>query len=78
MMAAYNMGRKEAQGNLDASLENEADWMYRKMEEKKGAPKKDYSKSPTAKQYYLAATWTGIVFWFFGSIAIDTINGKYG
>lgn len=50
---------------------------YQKMEEKKGRPKKDYAKSPSAKQCYLAAIWTGIVFWFFGSIVVDTVSGKY-
>ena len=56
-MATAKVGRKEAQGNMDASLENQADWAYQKVQESKGAPKKDYAKSPSPKQFALAGTW---------------------
>lgn len=77
MMATENMSRAEAQGNMDASLENAADWAYQKAEERKGGRKKDYAKSPSTKQFALAGTWSAIVFWFFGSIILDSIGGKY-
>jgi hypothetical protein len=76
LMASEGMGRKEAQGNMDASLENAADWAYQKMQERNGAAKKDYAKSPSTKQIGLAGTWSLIVFWFFGSIAFDALAGK--
>eukprot|EP00545_Synedropsis_sp_CCMP1620_P012432 CAMPEP_0119013890 /NCGR_PEP_ID=MMETSP1176-20130426/9190_1 /TAXON_ID=265551 /ORGANISM="Synedropsis recta cf, Strain CCMP1620" /LENGTH=170 /DNA_ID=CAMNT_0006967017 /DNA_START=24 /DNA_END=536 /DNA_ORIENTATION=+ len=77
LMATEKMGRAEAQGNMDASLENAADWAYQKMQERNGGAKKDYAKSPSPKQFALAGTWSAIVFAFFGSIIVDTVNGKY-
>jgi hypothetical protein len=77
-MATAKVGRKEAQGNMDASLENAADWAYQKAQEQNCAPKKDFAKSPSEKQYVLAGTWSAIVFWFFGSIIADALAGKYG
>lgn len=77
MMASEGMGRAEAQGNMDASLENAGDWAYQKMKEKNGGPKKDYAKSPSPKQFALALTWSAIVFWFFGSFFLDAVTGKY-
>jgi len=43
-MATEGVTRAEATGNMDAKLNNGADWMYQKMEEKKGAPKVDYTR----------------------------------
>lgn len=77
LMAVYNMGRKEAQGNMDASLENPSDWAYQKMQERSGGPKKDYAKSPSDKQFVLAGAWSLIVFWFFGTLVFDSVFGKY-
>jgi hypothetical protein len=77
MMSSEGMSRKEAQGNMDAYMENAGDWAYQKQSERNGGPKKDYAKSPTQKQFALAGTWVAIVFWFFGSILIDTVGGKY-
>jgi hypothetical protein len=76
-MTLEKVGRKEAQGNIDASLENAGDWGYQKMQEKKGAPKKDYESSPSPKQFALSGVWSLIVFWFFGSIGQDVMAGKY-
>jgi hypothetical protein len=76
LMASEKMGRKEAQGNMDASLENAADWAYQRLQERKGAAKKDYAKSPSTKQFALAGTWSLIVFWFFGSFGIQMFVGK--
>ena len=43
-MAQDGCDRKEAQGNMDAFLDNPQDWGYQKMEEKnKGKPVKDYA-----------------------------------
>jgi hypothetical protein len=74
-MALEKCGRKEAQGNMDASLENAADWAYQKMQEKKGAPKRDYAKSPTPKQFGLSGAWALIVFWFFGTFIGNSFQG---
>ena len=40
-MAQDGCDRKEAQGNMDAFLENPQDWAYQKVQEKNGAYKKD-------------------------------------
>jgi hypothetical protein len=77
LMAVYKMGRKEAQGNMDASLENPADWAYQKMQERSGGPKKDYARSPSDKQFLLAGSWSLIVFWFFGTLVFDSVLGKF-
>jgi hypothetical protein len=77
LMAVYKMGRKEAQGNMDASLENPSNWAYQKMQERSGGPKKDYAKSPSDKQFVLAGAWSLIVFWFFGTLIFDSVFGKY-
>jgi hypothetical protein len=76
-MALEKCGRREAQGNMDASLENAADWAYQKMQEKNGGAKKDYAKSPTQKQFGLSGAWALIVFWFFGTLIGDSVAGKF-
>lgn len=43
-MASTGVSRAEATGNMDAKLNNAADWAYQKMEEKRGAAKVDYTK----------------------------------
>jgi hypothetical protein len=43
-MASTGASRAEATGNMDAKLNNAADWAYQKMEEKRGAGKVDYTK----------------------------------
>lgn len=55
-MASEDVSRIEAQGNMDAYFNNAADWAYRKMEEKRGAPKVDYNKIKT-KDVTLALIW---------------------
>ena len=42
-MLTYKCDRSEATGNTDARLNNVLDWQYQKMEEKRGAPKVDYT-----------------------------------
>jgi hypothetical protein len=43
-MASTGVSRAEATGNMDAKLNNAADWAYQKLEEKRGAAKVDYTK----------------------------------
>ncbi|KAL3926036.1 MAG: hypothetical protein SGARI_005744 [Bacillariaceae sp.] len=43
-MAVAKVDRSEAVGNMDAQLNNGADWAYQKMEESKGKPKVDYTR----------------------------------
>jgi len=43
-MASDGCSREEAQGNMDAYLENFQDWTYQKLQEKKGGFKKDYTR----------------------------------
>ena len=42
-MATAGVSRAEAVGNMDAKINNGADWAYQKMAEKNGAPKVDYT-----------------------------------
>jgi hypothetical protein len=78
-MAAEGCSRKEAQGNMDAYLENPNDWTYQKLEEKKGGFKKDYANANTdPKQLILSGTWAlGFSYWFFTFVQ-DCIAGKFG
>ena len=59
-MAVENVDRSEATGNMDAKLNNAADWAYRKMEEKRGAPKVDYTRLDK-KQAILVTAWALII-----------------
>lgn len=43
-MASTGVSRAEATGNMDAKLNNAADWAFQKLAEKKGAPKVDYTR----------------------------------
>eukprot|EP00571_Detonula_confervacea_P017057 CAMPEP_0172310442 /NCGR_PEP_ID=MMETSP1058-20130122/11487_1 /TAXON_ID=83371 /ORGANISM="Detonula confervacea, Strain CCMP 353" /LENGTH=183 /DNA_ID=CAMNT_0013023249 /DNA_START=41 /DNA_END=592 /DNA_ORIENTATION=+ len=55
-MLTAKCDRSEATGNVDAKLNNAADWVYQKMEEKKGKPKVDFTKLDK-KQAALTAVW---------------------
>jgi hypothetical protein len=55
-MAEIGVDRGEATGNIDAKLNNAADWAYQKMEENKGKPKVDYT-ALKAKDAALALIW---------------------
>ena len=55
-MAVAKVDRAEATGNMDAKLNNAADWAYQKMEEKRGRPKVDFTYLDK-KKAALTATW---------------------
>jgi hypothetical protein len=56
-MLSARCSRYEATGNVDAKLNNAADWVYQKMEEKnKGKPKVDYCKLDK-KKAILTSVW---------------------
>mmetsp|Transcript_12795 Transcript_12795/g.12900 ORF Transcript_12795/g.12900 Transcript_12795/m.12900 type:complete len:202 (-) Transcript_12795:234-839(-) len=77
-MANEGCDRKEAQGNMDAYLENPNDWAYQKMQEKKGGFKRDYANVNTKpKDVILSGAWALIVFWFFATFISDCVAGKY-
>lgn len=59
-MAVAKVSRSEAVGNMDAKLNNAADWQYQKMEESKGRPKVDYTYLDP-KQATLVIIWSAIV-----------------
>ncbi|KAL7485543.1 hypothetical protein ACHAW6_011139 [Cyclotella cf. meneghiniana] len=79
-MAQEGCDRVEAQGNMDAFLENPQDWAYQKMAEKnKGVPKKDYANAnmePT--QVMLSTIWAGVVAWFGYDLVTGVADGRYG
>lgn len=77
-MAQDGCSRKEAQGNMDAYIENPNDWTYQKLQEKQGKPKYDYANANTSpKQLVLSGTWATVVFWFFYTFISDCLAGKY-
>jgi len=77
MMAQEGWDRLEAQGNMDAFLENAQDWVLQKQAEKKGAPKYDYANANTSpKQLVLTLTWAAIVVFVGGPIVYDTFITK--
>jgi hypothetical protein len=70
------MDRNQAQGNMDAYLNNPNDWAYQKVEEKKGAPKFDYANAnmdPT--DLALTGTWGSILLTVVLRIVYVSING---
>eukprot|EP00581_Thalassiosira_minuscula_P018734 CAMPEP_0183714092 /NCGR_PEP_ID=MMETSP0737-20130205/8761_1 /TAXON_ID=385413 /ORGANISM="Thalassiosira miniscula, Strain CCMP1093" /LENGTH=199 /DNA_ID=CAMNT_0025942997 /DNA_START=115 /DNA_END=714 /DNA_ORIENTATION=+ len=78
-MAQDGCDRKEAQGNMDAFLENPQDWAYQKMEEKKGAAKKDYANANMAPQQVILTTvWACVVVVFFYDLVTGVAEGRYG
>eukprot|EP00559_Dactyliosolen_fragilissimus_P006966 CAMPEP_0184856850 /NCGR_PEP_ID=MMETSP0580-20130426/2028_1 /TAXON_ID=1118495 /ORGANISM="Dactyliosolen fragilissimus" /LENGTH=113 /DNA_ID=CAMNT_0027352111 /DNA_START=225 /DNA_END=563 /DNA_ORIENTATION=- len=57
-IAQEGVSRIEAQGNMDAYIENPNDWTYQKLQEKQGKPKRDYANANTSpKQLTLSAIW---------------------
>mmetsp|Transcript_19614 Transcript_19614/g.36690 ORF Transcript_19614/g.36690 Transcript_19614/m.36690 type:complete len:204 (+) Transcript_19614:181-792(+) len=68
--------RKEAQGNMDAFLENPQDWAYQKVQEQNGKYKKDYANANMGKkQVFLSTVWGLGVIYFIGNLAYNGIQG---
>lgn len=68
--------RQEAQGNMDAFLENPQDWAYQKVCEQNGSYKKDYANANMSpKQVGLSTVWGIGVVYFFGTLAYNGITG---
>jgi len=78
-MAQEGCDRVEAQGNMDAYLENPQDWAYQKMCEKnKGAPKKDYANANMKpKQIILSTMWACLVVVFAYDVVTGVADGRY-
>ena len=68
--------RKEAQGNMDAFLDNPQDWGYQKLEEQnKGKAKKDYANANmSTKQVVLSTVWGGGVIFFLGDLTYKVLG----
>lgn len=77
-MAQEGCDRVEAQGNMDAFLENPQDWAYQKMSEKNGAAVKDYANANMEpKQIVLSTIWACIVFVFAYDVITGVADGRY-
>lgn len=64
---------------MDAFLENPNDWAFQKLEEKKGAPKKDYANANMEpKQIILSTLWACIVVAFAYDTVTGVAEGRYG
>lgn len=75
-MAQDGCDRKEAQGNMDAFLENAQDWAYQKNEEKRGGSKRDYANANMEpKQVVLSTVWGVGVVGFLGNLAYSGVQG---
>ena len=75
-MAQDGCDRKEAQGNMDAFLENPQDWAYQKVCEKNGSYKKDYANANMdKKQVALSTVWGVGVVYFLGNLAYNGVQG---
>jgi len=75
-MAQDGCDRKEAQGNMDAFLENPQDWAYQKVQEQNGKYKKDYANANMApKQIVLSTVWGLGVTYFLGNLVYNGIIG---
>eukprot|EP00569_Conticribra_weissflogii_P002696 CAMPEP_0171335446 /NCGR_PEP_ID=MMETSP0878-20121228/5339_1 /TAXON_ID=67004 /ORGANISM="Thalassiosira weissflogii, Strain CCMP1336" /LENGTH=199 /DNA_ID=CAMNT_0011836717 /DNA_START=59 /DNA_END=658 /DNA_ORIENTATION=- len=75
-MAQDGCDRKEAQGNMDAFLDNPQDWAYQKLQEQNGSFKKDYANANMApKQVILSTVWGFGVIYFFGNLIYNGIQG---
>ena len=72
-MATANVDRAEATGNMDAKLNNAVDWAYQKGEERKGAPKVDYTKLDQ-KDAILAVVWAVFITPLALSVVQQTIS----
>lgn len=72
-MAVAKVDRSEATGNMDAQLNNAADWAYAKMEEKKGRPKVDYTYMDK-KQAGLTIVWALVIMPTVFSVVSQTIS----
>lgn len=80
-MAAEGCDRVEAQGNMDAFLENPQDWAYQKMEEKRNPNKmkKDYANANMAPQQIVLSTmWACVVVVFAYDLVTGVADGRYG
>lgn len=78
-MAQDGCDRIEAQGNMDAFLENPNDWAYQKMTEKEGGPKRDYANANMdPQQIVLSTVWACVVVAFAYDAITGIIEGRYG
>ncbi|KAL7551892.1 hypothetical protein ACHAWF_015431 [Thalassiosira exigua] len=74
-MASDGCDRTEAQGNMDAFLENPQDWAYQKLQEQNGGYKKDYANANMApKQVILSTVWGLGVVYFIGNLIYNGVN----
>jgi len=75
-MATDKVGRREAQGNMDAYLENAQDWAFSRYEEQKTGYKRDYT-SINQKQVALTLTWASVVLTALGRAGYSLSTGEY-
>lgn len=73
-MAGDKCDRINAQGNMDAYLQNPNDWAFNRMEEQKRGVKYDYV-TLEAKQVVLVLAWSSVVFAFVGRGVYSISNG---
>jgi hypothetical protein len=72
-MASDRVDRINAQGNMDAYLQNPNDWAFNRMEEQKKGVKYDYV-TLEAKQVVLVAVWSTIVLGFISRAVYASVN----
>mmetsp|Transcript_28610 Transcript_28610/g.34848 ORF Transcript_28610/g.34848 Transcript_28610/m.34848 type:complete len:185 (+) Transcript_28610:73-627(+) len=68
--------RNEAQGNMDAYMQNPNDWTLQKIEEKNGAPKYDYANANMdTTQLVLTGAWASVLLAVLTRVAYVSVNG---
>jgi hypothetical protein len=76
MMATDSMSRNQAQGNMDAYLQNPNDWAFQKREEEKTGVKYDYENANMdPKQLVLTGVWATAVISIVVRAAYLSVNG---
>lgn len=70
------MTRDEAQGNMDAYLQNPNDWAVQKLEEKRTGIKYDYANANMdVFSLVLTTAWTGVLLSVLGRVLYVSLNG---
>ena len=76
MMAKEQMSREEAQGNMDAYLQNPNDWVLQKLEDKNSGKEYDYANANMEPhQLVLTGLWSTGLLVIAGRVLFVGING---
>ena len=76
MMAKNKMTRNQAQGNMDAYLQNPNDWILQKLEDKRNGNDYDYENANMEpRQLLLTGIWSTLLLGIAGRVIYVGVNG---